>query len=359
MMKKNAALLAGYYGFGNAGDELILASLIEQTRRESPLCEITVLSRNPQETRRRFTVEAVDRWRPWAWIAPMLRSRRFLLGGGGLLQETSGPWNYFYYLGLVALAKLCGCRTELRAMGIDPVRYGFNRFICRVVLNYMVDLVSVRDADSQRALEAAGVRRAILRTADPVFQLTLPPQPEVESDYSSSRIAMAIGPWRSRPGWEQDLALLTDRVQSELGVSVDFIAFYPAEDESICRKAALAMKKPAKVRIWTEPEELLIWMGEYDLVIGMRFHALAIASLREKPFIGWGSQKKVHSLCRDFEQPLWTFERGWDEDATMRQIREAWKHRDTQAHRYHDLLPEYKSSNSRARDVLKIHPVVL
>ena len=195
-MKKNAAVLAGYYGFGNAGDELILASLIEQIRRESPLCQITVFSRNPVETQKRFTVRSVDRWQPWAWVIPMMTSRRFILGGGGLLQETSGPWNYVYYLGLVVLAKLLGCRTELRAMGVDPVKYGMNRLITRVVFNYFVDWVSVRDSDSQRALEAAGVRRSILRSSDPVFQLTLPPAVPP----SAERLAIAAGPWKKRPG---------------------------------------------------------------------------------------------------------------------------------------------------------------
>ena len=64
-----ATVIAGYYGFGNAGDELILYSLIRRFRRNNPKLSITVLSQKPLDTERIFDVHAVNRWRPWTWIA--------------------------------------------------------------------------------------------------------------------------------------------------------------------------------------------------------------------------------------------------------------------------------------------------
>src|SRR5437016_794986 len=125
--QKGSIVIAGYYGFGNAGDELILTSLVQQYRRENPAASITVFSAKPAVTAQYHDVNAVNRWLPWQWIAPFWRSETFILGGGGLLQESSGPWNYFYYLMLVVLAKLMGCRTETRAIGIDPVGSWWNR----------------------------------------------------------------------------------------------------------------------------------------------------------------------------------------------------------------------------------------
>ena len=48
--KKGSVMIAGYYGFGNAGDELVLASLIQQLRTHDPDVEITVLSQQPEQT---------------------------------------------------------------------------------------------------------------------------------------------------------------------------------------------------------------------------------------------------------------------------------------------------------------------
>ncbi len=43
-------LLSGYYGFGNTGDEAILASTVNAVREARPELNITVLSKRPSET---------------------------------------------------------------------------------------------------------------------------------------------------------------------------------------------------------------------------------------------------------------------------------------------------------------------
>ncbi len=138
-MKPDSIVLAGYYGFGNAGDELILYSLIRRFRRNNPTLSITVLSQSPLDTERIFDVHAVNRWRPWTWISALFSASHFVLGGGGLLQESTGPWNHFYYLSLVILAKLFGCSTEVIALGVDPISKPANRFWTRFALNHWVD----------------------------------------------------------------------------------------------------------------------------------------------------------------------------------------------------------------------------
>ena len=57
-------LLSGYYGFGNVGDEAILASTVLSLRERSPGIEISVLSANPAETARSYGVETYGRMSP-------------------------------------------------------------------------------------------------------------------------------------------------------------------------------------------------------------------------------------------------------------------------------------------------------
>src|SRR5690242_4180890 len=99
--KKGSVVIAGYYGFGNAGDELILGSLIQSIRDHQSAAHITVLSAQPEQTSAHFSVEAVNRWQPWTWIRPLWNAETFILGGGGLLQESTGLGNYTYYLSLL------------------------------------------------------------------------------------------------------------------------------------------------------------------------------------------------------------------------------------------------------------------
>jgi polysaccharide pyruvyl transferase WcaK-like protein len=108
------------------------------------------------------------------------------------------------------------------------------------------------------------------------------------------------------------------------------------------------------VRVWAQPEDLPAWIQEYGLVVGMRYHALALAALAEKPFIGWGFQRKVRTLCRDFSQPMWTFERGWDPEAMYRQVCEAWRGRDALPDRYRAQIKHLIDSPAEASESARI-----
>jgi len=50
-------LLAGYYGFGNLGDEAILEMFLMYFRDSSNIKNVVVLSGNPEETNKRYNVK--------------------------------------------------------------------------------------------------------------------------------------------------------------------------------------------------------------------------------------------------------------------------------------------------------------
>lgn len=52
-------LIVGYSGFDNLGDEAILVGMVRLLRHYLPGAEITVLSRDPQQTGREHGVAAV------------------------------------------------------------------------------------------------------------------------------------------------------------------------------------------------------------------------------------------------------------------------------------------------------------
>ena len=95
------------------------------------------------------------------------------------------------------LAKCLSCRTEVRAIGVDPSRVWLNRAWTRFVMNTMTNFISVRDADSQRVLETMGVYRRIFPYAGPGdLSASLPidsgSQPKASEDVP--RMAWAISP---------------------------------------------------------------------------------------------------------------------------------------------------------------------
>ena len=320
-MNRSAVVIAGYYGFGNAGDELILLSLVQALRREDPSCDITVLSQSPDATRRDFGVETVDRWRPWQWFVPMLGAGRFILGGGGLLQESTGPWNHAYYLSIVLLARLLGCRTEIARIGVDPILGRFNRFWTRFVLNHATDYLSVRDEASRRALKDGGVLGPIEIEPDPVFDLRVDPGPP----RARRGIALALSPVTGRAQWAQEAAQLCLLLQERLSAPIDLLVFFPAQDNAFASEVARDSAAIRSIRTWRTPAELAEWIPEYKLVVATRYHALVLAAITQTPFIGWASLTKVISLCRSRGEPLWDMRVERNLGVPLEQITAAYK----------------------------------
>lgn len=98
-MAKMQAVLCGYYGKGNGGDEALLATLLQMLPDNvTPL----VLSGNPEATRNRYNVKACDRNSLPQVIQALRQSDAFIWGGGSLMQDTTSAISPFYYGGLMA-----------------------------------------------------------------------------------------------------------------------------------------------------------------------------------------------------------------------------------------------------------------
>jgi polysaccharide pyruvyl transferase CsaB len=113
------AILCGYYGKGNGGDEALLATLLQMLPAH---VEPVVLSGNPAETRDRHQVEACDRMSAFEVLRAFDSADAFIWGGGSLMQDATSALNPIYYGGLMGLAQQRGLRTIAWAQGSSEAR---------------------------------------------------------------------------------------------------------------------------------------------------------------------------------------------------------------------------------------------
>ncbi|MBX6377091.1 MAG: polysaccharide pyruvyl transferase family protein, partial [Clostridia bacterium] len=165
-------LVSGYYGFGNAGDEAILAALVSGLRSEAarlpgqPEVDVVVLSGRPEETAADHGVRAIPRTDFVAVARAVAAADVVLSGGGSLLQDVTSHKNIPYYLAIVALGLAARRRTMAYAQGVGPVGSWAGRAAIRAVLD-RVDLITTRDPHSAEFLRAIGVERPPIEvTAD-------------------------------------------------------------------------------------------------------------------------------------------------------------------------------------------------
>ena len=189
--------LSGYYGYGNAGDEAVLAGLVAGFRAAPTAedLEIVALSGRPAETQTTHGITAVDRYKPSALWREIGRTDLFLSGGGSLLQDVTSAHGIFYYLGVVRMAQLRGKKTMFIAQGLGPLKRARSRRLVKSVANRL-GAVTVRDEESAQLLREIGVTKPPIEvTADPALLLS----PHVVQP-TAGTFGVALRPWQGQEG---------------------------------------------------------------------------------------------------------------------------------------------------------------
>ena len=167
--------VGGYAGCGNLGDDAILTGFLEGLWRRGVAPDtVTVLSGKPWRDAHRFGVRCVGRKNPFGVLLALLRADVFVSGGGTLLQNRTGKRSLLYYLWLLRLARLCGCRTVALG-GLGPLSGGRARRAVRKELDACAAIL-LRDSFSAALAWEIGVKNERLTVgADPAFLLPEPP----------------------------------------------------------------------------------------------------------------------------------------------------------------------------------------
>lgn len=304
-------VISGYYGFGNAGDEAMLAAMVGALREADPQVRITVLSGNPADTRRRHRVEAIHRLNPWRIVRALAGADLLVSGGGSLLQDVTSGRSIFYYLGIMQLADWLNCPVMLYAQGIGPIRSRLARMFMRHVGNRIAG-ATVRDAGSQAELLGLGVTKPpVVVTADPV--LALAPADlgggrrilaQAHESGNGPLIGISLREWRGQSHFKEVFAAAADRLAVELGARIVFLPMQWPDDLQAAKDVAGRMRQPYILLDGChDTETLLSIVGNLDLLVGVRLHALIFAAVMQVPFVGVSYDPKIDRFLETMGEP--------------------------------------------------------
>lgn len=331
-------VISGYYGFGNAGDEAMLAAIIQGLRRHGDF-EFVVLSNAPALTASQHGVRAIRRTAVAAIWKAVASADALVSGGGSLLQDVTSPFTVPYYLGLIQLARLLGRRVVIYGQGIGPIRGALARRLTRIVLDGC-DLITVRDEASRRELERLGVSRPpVIVTADPVLALERPGPSGTAGAGTSPGDPLPAGEgpmvgifpreWRGREDYKAVLAKAADHLAGRSGARIILVPMQHPEDERVCDEIRRLMREPATVLQGRHGVEDL--MGSVfpalGLVIGMRLHALIFAALCGTPMVGLSYDPKIDAFLESLGQRPVGSTDALNLSEVTRRLDEAWERR--------------------------------
>jgi polysaccharide pyruvyl transferase CsaB len=355
--------ISGSYGGFKLGDEAILQVIVSQLRRSLPV-DITVFSRDAQDTKRRHHVECV--------VSANGVSRReaqqilgkldlFTLGGGGILYDADADMD----LREVLLAHETNTPVMVCAISAGPLVDPALRCRVRDALNKAA-VITVRDRHARQLLEEIGVEGDIVLTADPA--MLLEPDPltldEILRAEAIDPTARLIGFSVREPGpaapsldvehYHRLLAnaadFLIDRLDAE-------VVFFPMErrtfnvqhSHAVVGRMSHAQRATVLKRDYT-PGQVLSLLRHFQFTVGMRLHFLIFSALAQLPFVGLPYATKVAGFLEESVLPVPVLEHV-SAGQLIAHIDRAWDLREELRTRIQDAVPALQRRARASIDV--------
>lgn len=325
--------IAGYYGFGNTGDEAILEVMLMGLRQALPGARFSVVSGNPTETRDRYGVDSVL----WSDIAAIARRIHdcdlVILGGGGLFHDywgvdlgqllRPGHTGIAFYAAFPLLGYLLEKPVMIYAVGVGPLLTEEGKALTRAVFQ-AADVVTVRDRESLNELETIAVdTREVQVTADPAFDLQPCDESRVdeilEAEFGGSLdgplIGVALRNWDvgvEPKRWSVEVGRALEEALGRLNGRALLLPFQRSggpltDDVAIARTVRAALGEPARGILLEGSylaSEIAGLIGRCDLLLGMRLHSLIFAQITGVPAVALAYDPKVTNVMRRI---------GWEE----------------------------------------------
>ena len=310
-------LISGYYGSKNGGDEAMLAAMLEVLRELDGDLNFTVISMNPEYTKKRHKVDAVAWLDIFSIIKKILSADLLISGGGSLLQNVTSRRSLYYYLGIIFLAEIFGRKVMLYAQGIGPVQGNFAHKMMNFIVN-RVDLITVRDHGSLEELKRLKISKPkIFCTADPVLAIkpvSLDDGKKILSKYFLDEekifVGVSVRKWSHWENCQNELAAALDKLVEEKNAEIIFLPMQFPEDVKAAESTAKLMKNNSAVLSDEfSTAEILSLVGCMDILISIRLHALIFAGVMNVPMLGISYDPKIERFLDSIgEKPLGTLE---------------------------------------------------
>lgn len=288
-MKK--ILLAGYYGFGNLGDEAILEMAVKQILEITDKKNITVLSGNKEVTSRKYNVNTIDRYNVFSIANKLMKSDALVFGGGSLLQDITSKRSIYYYLFLIKLAKIMNNKVIMLSQGIGPIVNENSKKAVQSTLNY-IDYITVRDKHSKEFLENLGMdKNKIFLSTDPVINLRAGENYTAKNS-GRKKVCFSLRNWKNADV-SKKISVLTEKL-IESNIECYFIPFYYNEDLELIDEVEKNIGDKAvyyKEKLTTgDAFDIIKGM---DVLVGVRLHSLIFAAAANVPFAAVSYDHKV------------------------------------------------------------------
>jgi len=283
---KKKILLFGNFGRQNWGDEAILKGIL--TILDKKIFEITVLSTDPEKTRKDFLVKShlfppagfrsifeINRWKTFNEI----KKSDLIIFSGGLLQDRE-PGAVILWSWFVKICKFFNKKIIFAGNSIGPLENKISKKLAQKSLE-SAKFISVRDKESKKLAISLNIpNKKIFIATDFCFNLRAKRTKKKEGTLLAFRGDGKISVFRAKklaknfPSPIEIVAM--DKIDKEFAENFGFPVFVPNSLSELRQK--IANKK---------------------VVVGSRLHAGILALKEKTPFVLFSAADKISNFFDD------------------------------------------------------------
>ena len=306
-------VLAGYFGFGNFGDEAILKYAVEIVRFYCKNAKLSIITENPEYAEKTYLATGIKRFDLKNIIKEIKTCDYLIFPGGSILQDITSIKSLGYYLGLIIIALIFKKKVLMFSQGFGPIN---NKLMQKLTYKLLkkVSVITVRDEKSYETLMTNGVVKTGL-TADLLWAFTQNPKTEtppdsiiygeIECHVDKKKIGIQLRNWsdlskeklniisksilKNFSYLEYDYKLICLQENSDLQTLIDIGEIMhniqPEAKLELCRANTI--------------EENIKLLQSMDYMIAMRFHAGLCTINAEKPLLMLSYDPKTEEFCKE------------------------------------------------------------
>lgn len=306
------AVILGYYGYENSGDDALLDAIICDMKELDPSFSAIVLSHTPQKTSQLYNTQSINRFNIRQINKALKRTKLLIVGGGSLVQDVTSTKSLLYYLSIIEMAKRHGVKVMLYANGIGPITKSINAKKASKVLN-KVDVITLRDEESAELLKNIGVNKPYIEvTADPAFSLKKDfngNTEQIKKQYGfdgKKYLCVSVRGFVNDNDNEKEknIAHLIDYICNKKSLVPVFVPMQMPRDVQISRDVMAYMNTPACIiEQKLETMQMLNILANAEAGVAVRLHMLIFGAIAGVPVLGIEYDPKIKAFQEYIGQP--------------------------------------------------------
>jgi len=291
-MKK--AVISGYYGFENFGDEISLQVIVAALKDNG--MNITVLSSKPDLTSYENAVSSFYTFSIFDIVRQIFVSDVLISGGGSLLQDKTSQKSFFYYIFVILIAKMLGKKVIIFSQGLAPLKNKISEMILALVLK-QVDYISLRDTESQQYAQNLGVKAKTF--SDAVWALNK------SNVVRHNKLIIQLRKWDKLS--DEKIAILAKLITEKYkSYKIEILSLQDDHDLEVCQKLYNELEKnvsDVKVLHDLSTKEIVETIASSRSMIAMRYHACLVGLKQGLNILALSYDEKVTNLAKEFGLP--------------------------------------------------------